>query len=149
MRRVAVVIAVFATSALLATSVSAEPPGSKILSVTHPSGNPGLIDVEITGVEYDRGEGTIAISGTVRCNATGVFVLWVDYEASQTRGGTTTTGFATTSPVACDAPLHADLEAPSGGGFLPGKATISMSASACGRSSTSERIEAAVILIPE
>jgi len=149
MRRFAVVTAVFAALAVLATSVPAQPPGSKILGISYPSGNPGLIDVDITDVQYDRSAGTVTISGTVHCNATGVSVLFVDYEASQTRGGTTTTGTAFTSGDPCEAPLRAVIEAPSGGRFLPGKATISLSAFACGRSCTSERVEAQVLLIPE
>jgi hypothetical protein len=144
-----VVTAVFAASAVLATSVPAQPPGSKILSVTYPSINPGLIDVDITDVAYDLRSGTVTISGIVHCNAPFVTIAFVDYQVTQTRGNTTTTGFGFSESDPCDAPLHAVVEAPAGERFLPGRATVSISPFACSRSCTRERPVAAVLLIPE
>lgn len=149
MRRFAVCTAALAAFAAFASAAPAEPSGSKILSVTHPSGNPGLIDVLIDDVEYDVRSGTVAVTATVACNAPSVFVLFVDYEAGQSRGSTTQTGLTTTDANACDEPVRAVIEPVSGERFKPGKATIEISASACGRSCTVEVVRAEILLIPE
>jgi hypothetical protein len=149
MRRLAVVTAVLTVFAVLTTSVGAQSPGSKILSVTYPLPDPGLIDVEITDVAYDVRSGNVAVSGFVRCNAPPTTIAFVDYRVTQTRGGTTTTGFGFTESDPCDAPLHAVVEAPPGERFLPGKASIRVAAFACARSCARESPVASVLLIPE
>lgn len=150
MRRLVVATAVLVAFALLlAASTSAQPPGSKILSVTYPSGNPGLIDVEIIDVEYDVRSGTVAVTAVVECSPEYVSVLWVDYEASQTRGDTTNEGLAVINSIPCNQPVRAVIEPQSGGRFLPGRATIEVSAVACTRRCTVERVRAEVLLIPE
>lgn len=150
MRRLVVPTAVFVAFALLlAASTSAQPRGSRILSVTYPSGNPGLIDVEITDVEYDVRSRTVSVTAVVDCNAPFVSVLWVDYQVSQTRGHTTTEGFASTNSNPCDEPVRAVIEPQPGGRFLPGRATIEVSTFACGRGCAGETVRAEVLLIPE
>jgi hypothetical protein len=149
MRRIAVLTGLLAAFAALTTSVPAYAQGSRILSVTHPSGDPGLIDVFVTDVEYDVRSGVISVTGTVACNAESVNVYVIDYLAMQTRGDATTTGTSYTESNACNESFRSVIEAEPGGTFLPGRATLQVAASACGAGCTVEVVEVEVLLVPE
>lgn len=148
MRRLSVPAAMLVAFAVLATSTAAQSPGSRILDVSRPSGDPGLIDVLINDVEYDASSGTISVTGTVACNAPFVDVVFVDYGASQTRGDTTE-GVTLTESSPCDEPVLAVIEPESGERFRPGRATIEIAAFACGRGCAVEVLRAEVVLVPE
>ena len=147
MRRLVVLCGLMIAVALVNTGAPAFAQGSRILSVTKPLGDPGLIDVTVTEVQYDAAAGAITVTGTVVCNAEPVSVFVIDYSASQTRGGATTVGSSFTESNPCGGTFSGVIEADSGGGFQRGRATLEVAASACGAGCTLEVVRVEVVLI--
>jgi hypothetical protein len=102
----------------------------------------------MASVRYDPLSGAISVTGTVACAAEGVAVYVIDYSATQTRAGATTTGSTYTGSNPCGEAFTALIQPDAGGRFLPGLATVQVAASACSFSYTVEVLRAEVVLIP-
>lgn len=70
---------------------------SSIRSVTVEGAKPGIIDVTITSVGFDKASGVVTVSGSVGCAET-LDLLFVDFTAVQSRGRATLRGFSTVVP---------------------------------------------------
>jgi hypothetical protein len=130
--------------AVLAPAVDAR--SSIILRTSKPSGDPGLIDTSVQNVVYDASAGTIAVTATVQCFSEAASLIFVDFSATQTRGGTTRLGTSFNDDLNCNESFTEVILTE--GGFVPGPATIEVSGFACSFSCTSETLRAEVVLIP-
>ena len=143
--RLAVIIGLVAMLlTVLAPAVSAR--SSIILSTSKPSGDPGLIDVVLEDVVYDASAGTVAVTATVQCFTERTSLIFVDFLATQTRGGTTRSGTSFNQDLNCNESFTEVWSTE--GGFVPGPATIEFTPFACSFSCTSETLVAKVVLIP-
>ena len=129
---------------VLAPAVSAR--SSIILATSKPSGDPGLIDVFIEDVVYDTATGTVAVTANVQCATEATSLIFVDFSATQTRGGTTRSGTSFNDDLNCNESFTEVWSTE--GGFVPGPATVDVSGTACSFSCTSETLRAKVVLIP-
>jgi hypothetical protein len=128
---------------LLAPAVSAR---SSIILSTSKSGDPGIIDVVLEDVVYDASAGTIAVTATIQCFSEAASLVVVDFEATQQRGPTTRSVQTFNDDLACNQTFTEVLSTE--GGFVPGPATIEVSAFACTLNCTSEALTAEVVLLP-
>jgi hypothetical protein len=128
---------------VLAPAVSAR---SSIILQTTKTSDPGLIDVVLEDVVYDASADTIALTATVQCFTERTSLIFVDFLATQTRGGTTRSGTSFNDDLNCNETFTEVWSTE--GGFVPGPATVEFRAFACSFSCTSETLVAKVVLIP-
>lgn len=143
--RIGLVVGLVATQLiLLAPSVSARE--AIILRTSKPGGNPGLLDTTIQNVVYDADAGTIAVTAIVACYSDTASLIFVDFSASQVRGGTTRTATAFNDRLDCGVPFTELLA--TADGFVPGRATVEVDAFVCSLNCANETMRAEVVLIP-
>jgi hypothetical protein len=142
--RIGVVIGLVAM--LLTVLAPAASARSSIILSTSKTSDPGLIEVVLEDVVYDASADTIALTATVQCFTERTSLIFVDFLATQTRGGTTRSGTSFNQDLNCNESFTEVWS--TDGGFAPGPATIEFSAFACSFSCTSETLVAKVVLIP-
>ena len=142
--KLAVIIGLVAI--LLTVLVPAVSARSSIILALSKTSDPGLIDVVLEDVVYDASADTVAVTATVECATERTSLIFVDFIATQTRGGTTKSGTSFNQNLTCNQSFTEVWSTE--GGFVPGPATIELRAFACSFSCTSETLIAKVVLIP-
>ena len=145
-RRLFIASAVLAAVALLAGVTAVGAAESRILSVSRPFGDPGIIDLTVSAVSFDAASRDITVTASVSCVA-GVDAFNIEFTAVQDRGAARVAGngFLIESPVCGETYSITSSE----GSFKPGRVTIEVTSFACGLSCTSETVRVEAVLVPD
>ena len=131
-----------AASVLLTLTLPALAGESRILRVTYLS-NPGVVDVTVTALSFDKTIRTITVTGTVRCAAG--FDVWImDFSVTQAQ--------VSDPAVAFDPPCEgtfSQVMTATEGSFRPGRVTIQINALACALGCGEETVLIEAVLIPD
>jgi len=119
---------------------------SSIHTVTVLGEKPGIIDLTIASVGFDKTSGIVTVTGSVGC-ATPLDLLFVDFAAVQNRGRATLRGFSTVAP-SCAGRFTASVESDTT--FAAGPVVIQATAIACASDGgcAGEVLQISAVLIP-
>ncbi len=121
---------------------------SRILRVTTLAPDPGLFDVHVSTVSYDAASGEITITGTVECVANpDVQVVTLDFSGFQERGSTVA-GYTQVGGAFAPCGSFSGTVVANEGRFRPGRATLYVSAFACGFKCAEEIVQIEAVLVP-